>query len=71
MEMHSIDSNASHRFLFKPEFVAVTGHFMVRVGTIFGSHKLNEYTMTLIEQEEVDAHQIEIFMAEDVPYLLT
>ena len=71
MEMYSIDSNAIHRFLFIPEFVAVTGHFMVRVGNIFDLHKLNEYTMTLIEQEEVDvryAYQIEIFMAEDAPY---
>ena len=71
MEMYSIDNNAIHRFLFKPEFVAVTGYFTVRVGAIFDPHKLNEYTTTLIEQEEVDvryAYRIEIFMAEDAPY---
>ena len=63
MEMYSIDSNAIHRFLFKPEFVAMTGHFTVRVGTIFDPHKLNEYTTTLIKQEEVDVrydYQIEL-----------
>ena len=72
MEMYSIDSNAIHRFLFKPEFAAVTdSHFTIRAGTIFDPHKLNEYTTTLIKQEEIDVrydYQIEIFMAEDAPY---
>ena len=71
MELYSIESNAIHRFLFKPEFVAVTGYFTVRVGTIFDPNKLNEYTTTLIEQEVVDvryAYRIEIFMDEDAPY---
>jgi len=70
MELYSIDSNAIHRFLFKPEFVAVTGYFTVRVGTIFDPQKLNEYAMSLIEQEMVDvkfAYRIEIFMAENAP----
>ena len=69
--MYSIDSNAVHRFLFKPEFVAATGHFTVRAGTIFDPHKLSEYTTTLIKQEEVDvryAYRIEIFIAKDAPY---
>lgn len=71
MELYSIESNTIHRFLFKPEFIAVTGHFTVTVGTVFDPHKLNEYTTLLLEQEEVDvryAYRIEIFMAEDAPY---
>ena len=71
MELYSIESNTIHRFMFKPEFVTVTGHFTVRVGTVFDPHKLNEYTTMLLEQEEVDvryAYRIEIFMDEDAPY---
>ena len=71
MELYSIEGNTIHRFLFKPEYVAVTGYFTVRVGTMFDPSKLNEYTTTLIEQEVVDvryAYRIEIFMDENAPY---
>ena len=71
MEMYSIENNAIHRFLFKPEFVAVTGYFTVRVGTMFDPSKLNENTTLLIDQEIIDvryAYRIEIFMDENAPY---
>ena len=71
LELYSIENNAIHRFLFKPEFVAVTGYFTVKVGTIFDPSKLNEYTTTLMDQEIVDvryAYRIEIFMDENAPY---
>lgn len=71
MDLYSIESSVIHRFLFKPEFVAVTGHFTVKVGTVFDPQKLNEYTTTLMEWDVVDvryAYRIEIFMAEDAPY---
>ncbi|XP_065909682.1 F-box only protein 3-like [Dysidea avara] len=71
LELYSIDNQAIHRFLFHPEFIAVTGHFTVRVGTAFDPAKLNDYTHVLVEQSgNVDvryAYRIEIFMADDAP----
>jgi len=72
LELYSIDNLTIHRFIFQPEFVAVTGHFTVRVGTAFDPAKLNDHEYLLLEQNisSIDvryAYRIEIFMADDAP----
>jgi len=71
LERYSIDNQGIHRFVFQPEFVAVTGNFTVRVGTAFDPTKLNDHVHLLVEQSRnVDvsyAYRIEIFMADSAP----
>ena len=71
LDLYSIDNQAIHRFVFHPDLVAVTGNFVVKVGTAFDPAKLDDYAHSLVEQSSnVDvryAYRIEIFMADGAP----